>query len=400
MRLRTPEVAFAHPLDGGRAAQSSRARSRTRPKGLGGDGGAYCAPARARSSRNADAVVSTVLAPLRSLPKRPLVMAHFARRRHAVGRAARAPFLDRGSKEPPRWGVRARDACHSTAPLTAAFGIFLTLTAHAGGWPVVEGGSARLIEALEASSSRAGGTIHTGQWITKLSDLPPARATLFDTSPETLVAVGGRAVARALPTRHRALSLRPGHLQGRLGAVGPGAVDGARVPARGHGARRRELRRGRRRGGRRRRRSPPRAAVLPRRPVERRRCDARAGGAGHAVGLLPRAQRIHRRHDRSLIEAQIERFAPGFKDLVLARSTMTADGERASQPELRGRRHQRRRRYSTPDDLPTDRALESLSNRRPGAVPLLGLDVAGRRGARDVRRRRCPSGARRPSSPT
>ncbi len=95
------------------------------------------------------------------------------------------------------------------------------------------------------------------------------------------------------------------------------------------------------------------------------------------------------------IEAQIERFAPGFRDLVLARSTITAAQIERHNPNYVGWRHQRRRGHSAPDDLPPD-ALDA-----PYATPLPGLYLCsastppGRRGARDVRGRRRPGGAGR-----
>ncbi len=196
VRLRTPEVAFAHPLDGGRAAIVAGTVEHT-AQGLGGDGAAY-SRLMEPIVRASDAVVSTVLAPLRSLPRSPLVMAHFAR----VGTPSAARLVRQFSTDEAKGligGACAHAMMPLDSPLTAAFGIFLTLTAHVGGWPVVEGGSARLVQALEAALRRAGGTVHTSRWITKLSDLPPARITLFDTSPATLVAVAGE----QLPARYR-----------------------------------------------------------------------------------------------------------------------------------------------------------------------------------------------------
>jgi len=332
VRLRTPEVAFAHPLDGGRAAIVAGTVEDT-AKGLGGDGGAYSRLLEPLV-RNSDAVVSTVLAPLRSLPKRPLVMAHFAR----VGTPSAARLVRRFSSEEAKsllGGVCAHAMQPLERPLTAAFGIFLTLTAHAGGWPVVEGGSARLIVALETALSRAGGTIHTGQWITKLSDLPPARATLFDTSPETLVAVAGerlpahyqRGIARfrygpgickvdwalsgpvpwTAPECRRAATV---HVGGSFGEVAAAEAD---VAAGRH---------------------PERPFCLV---VQSSLVDATRAPAGQstlwAYCHVPSGSTVD---VTSLIEGQIERFAPGFKDLVLARSTITAEESERQNPNYVG----------------------------------------------------------------
>ena len=95
------------------------------------------------------------------------------------------------------------------------------------------------------------------------------------------------------------------------------------------------------------------------------------------------------------IEAQIERFAPGFRDLILAQVTTTAAASRGAQPELRRRRHRRRGGHVAPDRLPAHRAVEPVPDRDRGRLPLLGLHPTGRRGPRHVRRRGSPHGAAR-----
>ena len=95
---------------------------------------------------------------------------------------------------------------------------------------------------------------------------------------------------------------------------------------------------------------------------------------------------------RERIEAQIERFAPGFRDRILARAVRTASEAEATNPNLLGRGHQRRRGHPAADRVPTGGALEPLPDAARGGVPLLGLDAPRRRGARDVRRLGRPDG--------
>ena len=86
------------------------------------------------------------------------------------------------------------------------------------------------------------------------------------------------------------------------------------------------------------------------------------------------------------IEAQIERFAPGFRDLILARSTFTAVAHGGAQPELRRRRHQRRCRHAPPDGLPADaRGGTRTAPRHEGRLPVLRRHAARRWRARHVR---------------
>jgi len=70
-----------------------------------------------------------------------------------------------------------------SAPVTSAFGLLLTMAAHAVGWPVVEGGSVRLTDALLAELASLGGELETGHWVRSLDELPPARAVLLDVTP-------------------------------------------------------------------------------------------------------------------------------------------------------------------------------------------------------------------------
>ena len=104
-------------------------------------------------------------------------------------------------------GVAGHAMLPLDAPLTAAFAIFLTITAHAGGWPLVKGGSARLVDTLLNELTSTGGTVHTGRFVKDLAELPAAGAILFDTSLETLVAVAGR----ELPARYRGALARFRH---------------------------------------------------------------------------------------------------------------------------------------------------------------------------------------------
>ena len=85
------------------------------------------------------------------------------------------------------------------------------------------------------------------------------------------------------------------------------------------------------------------------------------------------------------IEQQIERFAPGFRDVVLARHVMSASRARSAQCEHDRRRHVRRIEHAGPAAVATDRAMESVHHTKPALVSLLGIDPAGRRRAWHVR---------------
>ena len=178
--LRQPEVAFAQPLGGGRAAAAYRSVDETASH-LGGDGAAYRALV-GPLVEWLDRIVAYVLGPMRSVPKDPLALARFAvvgapsvhyRTRHLTTDAARALLA----------GAAAHSVEPLTAPLTSAFGLLLTALGHGVGWPVVEGGSAAICEGLAREVRRLGGDVHCGRWVRSLEELPgSARAVPLDLS--------------------------------------------------------------------------------------------------------------------------------------------------------------------------------------------------------------------------
>jgi len=318
--LRQPEVPFAHPLDGGSAAAAFSSVEAT-AESLGVDGRAY-RRLMAPLVESAVPIGDAVLAPLRSLPRHPISLARFG----LPGLLPVSRLADRFAADRAQAllaGVAAHSMAPLTAPLTAAFGLFLTMTAHAAGWPVVEGGSSGITEALGAEVRRLGGTLATGQWVRSLSELPPATAVVLDTSPAGLASMAGA----ALPPRY-------GRSLGRF-RYGPGVckVDWALsgpVPWSAEVCRRAgtlHL------GGTFAEVASAEADVHAGRHPERPFClvvqagvaDPTRAPEGHATlwGYchVPSGSTV----DMSpAIEAQIERFAPGFSDLVLARTVRTA----------------------------------------------------------------------------
>jgi phytoene dehydrogenase-like protein len=294
VRLATPEVAFAHPLDGGRAASVVCDVAAT-ARALGVDAAAY-SRLMAPLVDQAASVVPTVLAPLRGLPKSPLAMGRFA----LAGVPSAAHLIRRFKSEEAKAllaGVCAHAMLPLEAPLSAAFGVFLALTAHVGGWPVVVGGSSRLVDALEASLVEAGGEVYTGRWIKEASDLPEARVTLFDTSPRTLLAVAGDRLPASYRRSVARFSSGPGicKVDWALSGPVPWSAEACRRAATVHvggtfeevALAEADVAAGRH----------AEKAVLHRRPGEHRRPDSCSFRAGDAVGVLPRAQRFRRGHD-------------------------------------------------------------------------------------------------------
>jgi phytoene dehydrogenase-like protein len=318
--LRTPKVAFAHPLDGGRAAWLAGSVEET-AGGLGADGAAYrrlLGPL----VRDLPLTLPSILAPIRSIPGHPVAMARFG-----LEGLLPATVLARGFRTEEARALLAGVAAHPmlplTSPVTGGFGLTLMMIGHAVGWPVVEGGSGRLVDALVAELTSLGGKVETGRWVSSLGAIPPARAVLLDVTPRQFVAIAGGSI----PARQRRALARfrygPGVCKVDWALSGP--VPWQAAPCREAGTV--HL------GGTFAEVARSEADVNAGRHPERPYClvaqpgvvdPARAPAGRHTLWgycHVPSGSAV----DMSgRIEAQIERFAPGFRDLILARSVRTA----------------------------------------------------------------------------
>lgn len=196
--LFTPEVSFAQPLDGGRSALAYRDLDRT-AEGLGADGAAWRRLFGPLRTHWRD-VVALALGDHRSIPAGATPGSAVTAARFALG------ILRSGSPVVPS-ALRTEEAAalltgvagHAITPLpslaAAGTAVLLTALAHAEhGWPIVRGGSQAIADALLADLVRLGGRVDTGQPVGRRADLPSARAYLFDTAPRTVAQVFGDAM--------------------------------------------------------------------------------------------------------------------------------------------------------------------------------------------------------------
>jgi phytoene dehydrogenase-like protein len=196
--------------------------------------------------RDADAVMDLVLGPIFRVPRHPLAAARFGlpALRSAVG-LARARFQGDEARALLA-GVGAHSMLRLDRPLTASFGLVLAITAHAYGWPVVRGGTGQLADALAAELRSLGGEIVTGHSVTAISELPAARAVLFDTTPRALAAIAGERLPGGYRRRLEGFRYGPGVVKldwalsdpipwGPTGPAGPArSTPGARSTRSGH----------------------------------------------------------------------------------------------------------------------------------------------------------------------
>ncbi|MGW0775238.1 phytoene desaturase family protein [Streptomyces sp. NPDC002835] len=197
VRLLQPDMPYAHPLPDGTAAAAWRSIDRTADH-LGTDGPRWIrlmAPLAARSSD----VVDLLLSPQRSLPRSPAAPLLLAPRvlAHAT---SRTPLRT----EPAR-ALLAGVAAHAVGKLpsvaSAAVALLLAHAAHSSGWPLPEGGSVRIADAMAADITAHGGVIHTGHHIRDLAELNGFPIVMLDVGPKGFLAMSGR--RHPLPARYR-----------------------------------------------------------------------------------------------------------------------------------------------------------------------------------------------------
>jgi phytoene dehydrogenase-like protein len=313
-----PEIALAHPL-GADAVCLHHSLEET-ARSLGPDGPAYrrwMLP----MTRHADAVFSETLQPMLHLPRHPVTLARFGLR--AIWPAdgfARALFAGG-----PARALLAGLAAHSFLPLSkpgsAAFATVLGLAAHASGWPLPRGGSQRIADALASHFQSLGGEIETGRRIERLSDLPAARVVLFDVTAPQFARIASDQLPSSYLRRLRTFRQGPGvfKVDYALSAPIPWAAEACRRAGTIHvgGAIEEiaqseyEISQGR---------PPERPFVLV---AQQSLFDQSRAPAGQhtlwAYCHVPNGSTVDM-SDR--IEQQIERFAPGFRDCILARHQM------------------------------------------------------------------------------
>lgn len=197
-----PEIPVAHPLDGAPSALVYRSLADTAAS-LGRDGRAYRRMLEPLALAWQE-ILADLLGPLPMPPRHPLPLLNFGRWGiQPASLLARTTFRT----EPGR-ALFASFAGHSILPLrrlgTSAFALLLNLGAHAVGWPYVRGGIERLTEALVAILRSLGGIVETNHAVHSLDDLPAARVKLFDVTPRTFLRIAGD----RLPSRYRRALLR------------------------------------------------------------------------------------------------------------------------------------------------------------------------------------------------
>ena len=184
------DLAMAHPFTDGTAAVLSRSVAETAASFGPRDAGAYRRLVAPFLPRWDTLVRDFMSLPTTALPRDPVTLARFG----LVGLPP-STLLTRRFRDERARTLFAGLVAHVMAPLsgfaTGAIGLVFALAAHARGWPVARGGSQSVSDALTAYLKDLGGLVHTDYEVKRLDDLPPARAYVFDTSPTALARIAG-----------------------------------------------------------------------------------------------------------------------------------------------------------------------------------------------------------------
>jgi phytoene dehydrogenase-like protein len=329
---RWPDVQFSHPLDGGKGAASLRSVQDTAAT-LGTDGRAWRRVFGPLTDRF-DGITEDFLKPMLHLPSHPISLGWFG-----FLSSLPASVLARNWSTPEARALFGGVAAHAMrdlrTPMSSAIGVALATAAHAYGWPVAEGGSAAISKAMIAALEEHGGKVITGVRVESLAELGSPDVVMLDTAP----AAAARIVGDRMPGRVRRALTRYRH--------GPGvfkveyAIDGA-VPWQHEASRRAgtvhvigeytEISRAERQVAH---------GDMPERPFvlvgQQYVADpTRSSGSQNPLYAYAHVPAGFTGDVTAAIESQIERFAPGFRDRILARHVRTTAQMEAHNPNYVG----------------------------------------------------------------
>lgn len=327
-----PPAALAHPLDDGTATLVTRSVAET-AAGLGDDAAAYRRLFRPLA-RRWDDLAPMILGPLR-FPSHPFLLARFG-----LPALLPAKTLARTAFRTPRAralfaGMAAHAILPLTMPVSAAFGLVLTSLAHAVGWPLGRGGTQRLTTALVAHLADLGGRIEMGCRVDSLDQLPPSRAVLLDLAPKEALRIAGD----RFPEGYRARLGRYRHGPGvfkidyALSGPIPWQAEACDTAATVHvGGTLEEIVESESAAWNGQYAERPFVLVAQQTLFD----PTRAPQGLHTAWAYCHVPNGSTQDMTPAIEAQLERFAPGFEKRILARSTRTAAGYELYNPNFVG----------------------------------------------------------------
>ncbi|MEU0373990.1 NAD(P)/FAD-dependent oxidoreductase [Streptomyces sp. NPDC006283] len=307
-----PQLPLAHPFPDGTAAVLSRSVGATAMSFGAADAGAYRRLVAPYLGHWDSLAADFLRTPWDGLPRDPYRFVRFG-----LDAIRPASMLSRRFRGEKARGLLAGLAAHAIAPTsglaTGGIALLFALAAHEVGWPTPRGGSQAISDALASYLREQGGTIHTGTPVRRLDELPPARAYVFDTSPTALARIAGLGQAY-WRYKYGASAFK---IDYALSGPMPWTAEEARTAGTVHiGPTAREIE------------SALGAAVAGRAPEVPFLITAqptvtdptRAPEGKHVLWAYGHVPAGWEGDATEVIERQLERFAPGFRDLVLARA--------------------------------------------------------------------------------
>lgn len=321
LELVYPRASYAHPLDDGLAGVAYRSLDETAAT-LGRDGSAW-KKLFGPLVRDWEKLAPALLGPLPPALRHPLALANFGLKAIRSARSLAESWFEAEHAK----GLFAGIAAHSIAPLewmaTGAFGLVLGTSGHAGGWPVARAGSQKVADAMASLLRSLGGRIETNARVETLDELPPTKAILCDVTPRQLLKLAGHRLPEGYKKRLQSFRYGPGvhkvdwalsepipwkaascrdagtvHLGGTFDEISHAEL----APWEGRYA------------------DKP-YVLLVQYPFE----PSRAPAGKHTAWAYCHVPNGGDLDVTDRIESQVERFAPGFKDTILARSVMTPE---------------------------------------------------------------------------
>jgi phytoene dehydrogenase-like protein len=327
-----PPAALAHPLDNGCAILLQRSLDDT-AKNLGSDGPSY-KRLMGPIADNWDALIKELLGPLH-LPRHPLMVSRFGiQASQSVDHFVQSHFETAGAR-----ALFAGISAHSIMPTNrsggAAYGLLLGTAGHVVGWPVAKGGSQRIADALKQYFTSLGGEVCTGVEIHSFGELPKAKAILMDVTPKQLLTIAGDLLPQFYRQRASNFKYGPGvfKMDWALRSPIPWSASDCLQAATVHlGGTYEEISESENsvwQG-----KNPEKPVVILAQPSLFD--DTRAPDNKHTAWVYCHVPNGSTFDMSQRIENQIERFAPGFRDCILARSVMNTTAMEAHNPNYIG----------------------------------------------------------------
>ncbi|TQF67273.1 NAD(P)/FAD-dependent oxidoreductase [Rhodococcus spelaei] len=311
---RWPEVDCAHPLDNGDAGLLYRSVAQT-AAGLGADGRRWQRMFGGLAD-SFDDLAADLMRPIASVPRHPVRLASFGSRA-LLPATATARWWRTDRARALFGGVAAHTYHRLDRPATSAVGLMIVAAGHRYGWPVAEGGSQSIAAALAAMLTDRGGRITTGVRVRSTRDIPPADVVMLDVTPAAALEILGDRVpgrvARAYRRfRHGAAAFKVDFaVEGGVPWTAPDCGRAGTVHLGGDFA---EITRAER---------DVTAGRMPQRPFvllgQQYLADpTRSNGNLHPVYAYAHVPHGYPGDATEAIVAQVERFAPGFRDRIVA----------------------------------------------------------------------------------